>query len=127
MTSLRPDVCHIDDGVLEELPLYADRRFDDEHVAAVDRAKAVAGEAGLTAGVEAAQRAMAEGVIQMIGASRPRVSITGMNMSWPSGTDEDRVRMLESLGDAVTATILADRLDPDDHAELLGLWARLLS
>jgi len=111
---------------IDELPLYADRRFDDDHVAAVDRAKAVADEAGLTAGVEGAQRAMAEGVIQMMGASRFRASITGMNMSWSSGTDEDRVRMLESLGDAVTATILADRLDPEDHAELLGLWARLL-
>jgi hypothetical protein len=40
--------------------------------------------------------------------------------------NEDRIRMLESLGDAVTATVLGDRLDPDDHAELLGLWARLL-
>jgi hypothetical protein len=43
-----------------------------------------------------------------------------------AGTNEDRIRMLESLGDAVTATILGDRLDPDDHAELLGLWARIL-
>ncbi len=111
---------------MDELPLYADRGFDDEHVAAVDRAKAVADEAGLTAGIVAAQRAMADGVIEMYGSSQMRGSIMGMNIAPPPGTDEDRMRMLESLGDAVSATVLGDRLDPDDHAELLGLWARLL-
>ena len=55
-----------------------------------------------------------------------RGTIMGTNITPPAGTNEDRVRMLESLGDAVTATILGDRLDPDDHSELLGLWARLL-
>jgi hypothetical protein len=111
---------------LEDLQLYADRRFDDEHIRAVEEAKRVADEAGLTDGIRAAQRALTEGVVQMYGSVQMRGTILGTNIAPPPGTNEDRIRMLESLGDAVTATVLGDRLDPDDHAELLGLWARLL-
>jgi len=42
------------------------------------------------------------------------------------GTTDDRVRVLRSLGDAVTALVLWDRLDDADRFELLGQWARLL-
>ena len=111
---------------LEDLLLYADRRFDAEHVRAVEAAKRIADEAGLTDGIRAAQRALADAVVQMFGQLQMRGTIMGTNITPPAGTNEDRVRMLESLGDAVTATILGDRLDPDDHSELLGLWARLL-
>jgi hypothetical protein len=111
---------------LEDLQLYADRRFDDEHIRAVEEAKRVADEAGLTDGIRAAQRALTEGVVQMYGSVQMRGTILGTNIAPPPGTNEDRIRMLESLGDAVTATVLGDRLDPDDHAEMLGLWARLL-
>ena len=111
---------------LQDLPLYADHRFDDEHVQAVDEAERIAKEAGLTDGIRAAQHALREAVIGLYGSAQMRGTITGMNISPPPGTDQDRIRMLESLGDAVLATILGDRLDPDDHAELLGLWARLL-
>lgn len=111
---------------LENLQLYADRRFDDEHIRVVEEAKRVADEAGLTDGIRAAQRALTEGVVQMYGSVQMRGTILGTNIAPPPGTNEDRIRMLESLGDAVTATVLGDRLDPDDHAEMLGLWARLL-
>jgi hypothetical protein len=111
---------------LQDLPLYADRRFDDEHVRAVEAAERVAHEAGLTNGIRAAQRALREAVVGLYGSAQMRGTILGTNIAPPPGTDEDRIRMLESLGDAVSATVLGDRLDPDDHAELLGLWARLL-
>ena len=111
---------------LQDLPLYADRRFDDEHIRAVQEAERIADEAGLSERIRAAQQALREAVIQLYGSAQLRGTIMGMNIAPPPGTDEDRIRMLESLGDAVMATILDDRLDPDDHAELLGLWARIL-
>jgi hypothetical protein len=111
---------------LQELPLYADRRFDDEHIRAVQEAERIADEAGLSERIRAAQQALREAVIQLYGSAQLRGTIMGMNIAPPPGTDEDRIRMLESLGDAVSATVLGDRLDPDDHAELLGLWARTL-
>jgi len=42
------------------------------------------------------------------------------------GPTDDRVRVARSLGEAVTAIVLEDHLDREDHAELLGLWDRLL-
>ena len=111
---------------LQDLPLYADRRFDDEHIRAVQEAERIADEAGLSERIRAAQQALREAVIQLYGSAQLRGTIMGTNIAPPSGTDEDRIRMLESLGDAVMAAILDDRLDPDDHAELLGLWARIL-
>jgi hypothetical protein len=111
---------------LADLALYADRRYDDEHVRSVEAAEQVAEDAGLTEGIRAAQRALREAVIRLYGSAQLRGSIMGTNIAPPPGTDEDRIRMLESLDDAVTATILDERLDPDDKSELLGLWARLL-
>ena len=43
------------------------------------------------------------------------------------GSVDDRVRIAESLGDAVTALVLDDRLDADVRGELLGLWSRITS
>jgi hypothetical protein len=37
------------------------------------------------------------------------------------------LRIARSLGDAVTALVLGDRLAAADSAELPGLWDRLLS
>jgi hypothetical protein len=92
----------------------------------VQEAERIADEAGLSERIHAAQQALREAVIQLYGSAQLRGTIMGTNIAPPSGTDEDRIRMQESLGDAVMATILDDRLDPDDHAELLGLWARIL-
>jgi hypothetical protein len=111
---------------VDELGLYADRTWDDEHRAAVERARDVAADARLAEPVEAAQGALAEGIIRMLGSSRLRVSIVGANVAPSSGTEEDRRRILDSLADAVTALVLGDRLDEADRAELLGLWARIL-
>jgi hypothetical protein len=54
-----------------------------------------------------------------------RVSYAGLN---PVGGApvEDRVRVAESIAEAVTALVLWDRLDADTRGELLGLWDRLL-
>jgi hypothetical protein len=110
---------------VDELGLYADRTWDDAHVAAADRARAVADDARLTEPIEAAQRALVDGILQSFDTSRLRVSIIGTGVS-PSVGTADRKRILDSLADAVTSLVLGDRLDPADAAELLGLWARVL-
>jgi hypothetical protein len=110
---------------VDELGLYADRTWDDAHVAAADRARAVAEDARLTEPIEAAQRALVDGILQSFDTSRLRVSIIGTGVS-PSVGTADRKRILDSLADAVTSLVLGDRLDPADAAELLGLWARVL-
>jgi hypothetical protein len=111
---------------LQDLQLYADRTSDEEHIRAVAEADRIAAESGLTEGILAARRALIDAVIAMYGQVQMRGTIFGTDVAPPAGSDADRIRMLESLGDAVTATILGDRLDPDVHAELLGLWSRLL-
>jgi hypothetical protein len=116
----------IDRVPLQDLALYADRRSDEEHQRAVAEADRVAQEAGLTEGVLAAKHRLLDAVIATFGEVQMRGTFFGTDVAPPPGTDADRIRMLESLGDAVTASVLGDRLDPDVHAELLGLWARLL-
>jgi hypothetical protein len=109
----------------DELGLYADRTWDDAHVAAAERARAVAEDARLTEPIEAARGALADGVLHHLTTSRREVSIIGADVT-PSLALTDKQRIIESLADAVTALVLGDRLDADDHAELLGLWARVL-
>ena len=111
---------------LQDLPLFTDRTFDEEHVRAVEEGKRVAADAGLTEPIRAAQQELADMVIRMYGSQQVRAAVLGSAYALPAGTDEDRIQMLQSLADAVTATVLGDRLEPDVHAELLGLWARLL-
>ena len=111
---------------VDQLGLYADRTWDEEHVAAVERARDAAQDAGLTEPIEAAQRALADGIIHLLASTRYRVTMFGGDMAPSSGSNTDRQRILDSLADAVTALVLGDRIDPADEAELLGLWARLL-
>jgi hypothetical protein len=111
---------------VDQLGLYADRTWDDEHVAAAERAREVAEDARLTEPIEAAQRALADGIIRLLASTRYHVTMLGGDMAPSSGSHEDRQRIIDSLADAVTALVLGDRIDPADEAELLGLWARLL-
>lgn len=120
-------------AALEQVPvdqfgLFADRTWDDEHRAAVERSRAVAEDARLSEPILAAQRALADGIVRLFASSALHVTTAGANLAhahWP-GSDADRRRILDSLADAVTALVLGDRIDPEDHAELLGLWARVL-
>jgi hypothetical protein len=113
---------------VDQLGLYADRTWDDEHVAAAERAREVARDTRLTEPIEAAQRALADGVIRVLASSRYNMMVLGGDTAPTTGLNEaDRRRILDSLADAVTALVLRDRIDPTDEAELLGLWARLLA
>ncbi len=114
------DRVHIDD-----LPLHVARRRQPRHRRAVETAELAATEAGLVPAIGAARRAVLDGVLRAYADASLRVSYAGLN---PVGGApvEDRVRVAESIAEAVTALVLWDRLDADTRGELLGLWDRLL-
>jgi hypothetical protein len=112
---------HVDD-----LPLHVARRRQPRHRRAVETAELVAIESGLDEAIRQARHAMIEGVIREYAAAQIRVSFAGLNAVGGGGPVEERVRVAESIADAVTALALWDRLDAADRGELVGLWERLL-
>jgi hypothetical protein len=111
---------HIDD-----LPIYAVRPGQPEHRRAVEAAAILATDARLAEAIAAARAAVIEYVARQYAASSIRFNYGGEVV--PSlGPTDDRVRVMRSLGDAVSALVLWERLDEADRAELLGPWARLL-
>lgn len=112
---------HVDD-----LPLYAFRRRQPDHRRAVERAAVAASEAGLADAIEAASSAVTSYVARMYGNAQFRTAYVGLNTAPGLGPTDDRVRVMQSLNEAVTAIVLDDALDAADRAELLGGWATLL-
>jgi hypothetical protein len=112
---------HIDD-----LPLYAVRPRQPRHRRAVETAAVIAAETGLTDGIEAARAAMTDSISREYASAQFRTSWLGLNSPPPLGPVDDRVRVLQSISDAVTAVVLWDELDASDRGELLGVWERLL-
>jgi hypothetical protein len=111
---------------IEELPMYV-ARDDVRHVRAVQAAELLATGQGLEPAVTAARHALVDAIGREYAVSQLRISgIFGVNMAPSMGPTDDRVRVARSLGEAVTAIVLEDHLAPEDHAELLGLWDRLL-
>ncbi|HET9519764.1 MAG TPA: hypothetical protein VFO73_01820 [Candidatus Limnocylindrales bacterium] len=110
---------------IEDLPLYAVRVPQPDHRRAVEAGALVAREAGMTAGVEAAQTAMLDFVTRLYSAAPNRFGIGGEVVA-NLGRPDDRVRVMQTLGDAVAALVLHERLRQTDRTELLGEWARLL-
>jgi hypothetical protein len=111
---------HVDD-----LPLYAVRPRQPGHRRAVEAAALAARERGLEAAVDAAREAVIGYVTRQYGAAQFRTAYVGLNTAPGLGPTEDRVRVMQSIGDAVTAMALADAIDASDRAELLGAWARI--
>jgi hypothetical protein len=115
------DRIHVDD-----LSLHVARRRQPRHRRAVEAAELVGRESGLLDAVQAARRAVLDGVLRAYADAALRVSYVGINPVGGGGSVEDRVRVAESITDAVTGIVLWDRLDADVRGELLGLWDRLL-
>jgi hypothetical protein len=115
------DRVHVDD-----LVLHVARRRQPRHRRAVETAELVAVESGLVDEVGAARHAILDQVMRVFADGQLRLSSFGLNPVVGLGPVDDRVRIAESLADAVTALILWERLDADTRAELLGLWDRLL-
>jgi hypothetical protein len=118
-------------GALERIPvadlvLYMTRPREPAHRRAVERAAVTAREAGMDEPIDAAREALAEGIIREFASGQFRVWVGGVGTAPNLGPGDERVRILRSLGDAVSALVLWDALDESDRAELLGLWSRLL-
>jgi hypothetical protein len=110
---------------IEELPLFAVRVRQPEHHQAVETAARVALDTGMTPAIEAAQGAMLDFIARLYSAAPNRFGIGGEVIA-NLGRQDDRVRVMQTLGDAVAALVLDERLRQADRTELLGEWARLL-
>jgi hypothetical protein len=111
---------------LDDLPLYVARLRQPRHRRAVETAAVVAVEGGLADTIDAARRVVIEQIIRGFADSQFRVWVGGVKMAPGMGPVDERVRIASSLGDAVTALVLGERIDAATSGELLGLWARLL-
>lgn len=114
------DHLHVDD-----LALYVARVRQPRHRRAVEAAELAATNAGLAEPLRAAREMAISSLMRTFAERQLRVWIGGVNMSPNLGPTDERIRIAESVADAVTAVALDGVLDADDRAELLGLWARL--
>lgn len=113
---------HVDD-----LLLYAVRTKGPEHRRAVERAAVVAADAGLTTAIDDARSAVTGYVGRVYANAQYRAGFMGPNSAPGLGPTDDRVRVLRSIGDAVTAMVLGAALDEPDSAELMAAWDRLIN
>jgi hypothetical protein len=108
---------------VEDLVLYVASGRQARHRRAVETAELIAIEAGLVGAVEAARRIIIEQVVLAFAVNQFQGWI---DMAPNLGSLDDRVLIARSVGEAVTALVLDERLDADTRGELLGLWDRLL-
>lgn len=113
---------HVDD-----LPLHVARNREPRHRRATEAAALATRSNSLDLVVDAARRALFEGVLREYANAQYRVGWLGLNSPPGLGPTDERVRVMRSLGEVVSALILWDHLDVDDRGELLGLWSRLLA
>ena len=109
----------------EDLLLRAARPSDEAAHASAGRAAAdVARSSGLEGAVRNARQGIDDWVVDLFNRSTLQPGWWEANWGRP-GTIEDRANLAHSLGEAVTAILLGDRLDAGDRDELLGAWADL--
>jgi hypothetical protein len=108
---------------VEDLVLYVASARQPRHRRAVETAEIIAIEVGLVGAVEAARRVIIEQIVRAFAVNQFQGWI---DMAPNLGSLDDRVVIARSVGEAVTALVLGDRLDADTRGELLGLWDRLL-
>ena len=111
---------------VDDLPMYAVRAIEPEHGRVVDEAELRAIESGRERVIEAARTSVADFIAGMFANAQYRPTMVGLNWGQSAGTTDDRVRIVVTLREAVTAIALWDVLDESDRAELLGAWANLI-
>jgi hypothetical protein len=109
-----------------ELAMFAVRTREPAHGRAVAAAAEAARERHLEPQVEAAREVAVDYVTRAYQHGMLRISYFGPTEATGFGPAGDRVRVMQSLADAVTAVILDDALDDADRAELIGAWHGLL-
>ena len=96
----------------------------------IDRAReaahGVARERGLEAPLEAARQEVLAFVAESYREASAGLGYMGSSPTIGFGPDDDRLRVMQSVADAVTAVVLGDALEGGDRAELLGGWGSLL-
>ena len=107
-----------------DLPIYAMQSNEPAHQQAVDEAARVADDRRVDGAIEAAQQRLV-GFVQAE-YQRGMMRIEGAGLSPSFGPIDDRVRVMRTLSEAVSAVILGDALDEETQAELLGAWGSLL-
>jgi hypothetical protein len=113
---------HVDD-----FPLYALRAArGHDHGQSVAKAAVLTEEANLTAAIAAARAVVTDYIGRTYAGAQFRTGLVGLNTSPGLGPADDRVRVVRSLSEAITAIALGDALDEEDRAELLGAWGRLI-
>jgi hypothetical protein len=110
-----------------DLTIYALGQREAEHARAAAAAAQAARDRGLEAGVEAARAAAIDYVTRAYQNAMMRISYVGPTTATGFGPADDRVRVMRSLADAVTAVILDDAIDEADRAELMGAWDGILA
>jgi hypothetical protein len=110
---------------VDDLPLYSVKPREPDHRRAVDAAAQASRAAGLDEAIEGAREAIMEYVARAYGNAQYRTGYIAMNSAPGLGPTDDRVRVMRSLGDAVTALVLGDAIGEADRAELLGAWANV--
>jgi hypothetical protein len=111
---------------VEVLPTFASRSLDaTAHGRATDAAERVAAEDDVEAALDVARQAMVDWVARLYSTQQPYPEWVGRSLGRSSGTAEDRADVAMTLGDAVTALALWDRLEATDRDELMGAWAEL--
>jgi hypothetical protein len=100
--------------------------------AEIDRARATAHEVARERGIEPALEAARQQVVEFVAESYREAAadlgyiIGGTSPTIGFGPDDDRLRVMQSVADAVFVVILDDALDEADRAELLGGWGSVL-
>ena len=111
---------------VDDLPVYVARRRQPGHRRAVEASALVAHELGLEPSIDAACRAIRDYILRAYADAAFRPTIAGFSGTGPQADPEERLRILRSLDEAVTALVLGERIDANVRGELLGLWDRLL-
>jgi hypothetical protein len=110
------------------MSLYAIPGDDAEMEQAREAARAVARERGLEPALDAARQEVLSFVTEDYRETSAGLGyLGGTSPTVGFGAGDDRLRVMQSLADAVMAVVLDDALDPDDRAELLGGWDDLLT
>ena len=103
------------------MSLYAIPGDEAEMEQAREAARAVARERGLEPALDAARQEVLAFVSEDYRETSAGLGyLGGTSPTVGFGAGDDRLRVMQSLADAVMAVVLDDALDPDDRAELLG-------
>ena len=110
------------------MSLYAIPGDEAEMERAREAARAVARERGLEPALEEARQEVLAFVAEDYRETSAGLGyLGGTSPTVGFGAGDDRLRVMQSLADAVMAVVLDDALDPDDRAELIGAWDGLLA